>query len=117
MDRAAVFGTAGWGFESLRARQTSRRLPSHDHPLAPRRDHGYCVDDVARGLLVAVREPAPSRELEHLTETYLRFIENAIDPDGSCNNRRNVAGEWTDEPALGDWWGRALWPRHQLAST
>jgi len=115
--------------ESLRALMQAQRgalvpPPRYDHLLAmsdqlglfeharydaPRRDHGYCVDDVARGLLVAVREPDPSRELEHLTETYLRFIENAIDPDGSCHNRRNVAGEWTDEPALGDWWGRALW--------
>ena len=115
--------------ESLRARLQAQRgalvpPPRYDHLLAmsdqlglfeharydaPRRDHGYCVDDVARGLLVAVREPNPARELEHLTETYLRFIENAIDPDGSCHNRRNVAGEWTDEPALGDWWGRALW--------
>ena len=84
-------------------------LFEHAEYDVPRRDHGYCVDDVARGLLVAVREPDPSRELAQLTETYLRFIENAIDPDGTCHNRRNVAGEWTDEPALGDWWGRALW--------
>ena len=30
-----------------------------DHAV-PRRDHGYCVDDVARGLLIACREPQPT---------------------------------------------------------
>lgn len=96
-------------YDHLLAMSDELGLFEHAKYDAPRRDHGYCVDDVARGLLVAVREPDPSRELERRTETYLRFIENAIDPDGTCHNRRNVAGEWTDEPALGDWWGRALW--------
>lgn len=96
-------------YDHLAAMSDELGLFEHAKFDVPRRDHGYCVDDVARGLLVAVREPDPSRELQQLSETYLRFIENAIDPDGTCHNRRNVAGEWTDEPALGDWWGRALW--------
>jgi hypothetical protein len=75
----------------------------------PRREHGYCVDDVARGLLIGVREPAPSPELARLTETYLRFIEASLAPDGMLHNRRNVDGQWTDEAGVGDWWGRALW--------
>ena len=75
----------------------------------PRREHGYCVDDVARGLLVGVREPEPSPELVRLTEIYLRFIEASTAPNGKLHNRRNVEGRWTDEPGVGDWWGRALW--------
>jgi hypothetical protein len=75
----------------------------------PRRKHGYCVDDVARGLVVNVREDAPTEELARLTEIYLRFVEAAIAPDGTLHNRRDTAGRWTDEPGLGDWWGRALW--------
>ena len=64
----------------------------------PRLEHGYCVDDVARGLLVCAREPDQDEDVARLTETYLRFIEGAIAPDGSLHNRRNVEGAWTDEP-------------------
>ena len=74
----------------------------------PRREHGYCLDDVARALLVLVREPDPSPLIAELTETSLRFVEAAIDPLGRAHNRMNVAGEWTDEPATNDWWGRAV---------
>jgi hypothetical protein len=84
-------------------------LFEHASYALPRIEHGYCVDDVARGLLVGVREPVPTIELTRLVETYLRFIEAAIAPNGMVHNRRNVEGRWTDEPGLGDWWGRALW--------
>lgn len=96
-------------YDHLVAMSDELGLFEHAKYDAPRRDHGYCVDDVARALLVAVREPEPSLDLERLTETYLRFVESAIDVDGTCHNRRDVAGEWTDDAALGDWWGRALW--------
>ncbi len=82
-----------------------------EHALleAPRPEHGYCVDDVARGLLVTVREPDQTPLLAGLTETYLRFLLSALDASGKCHNRMNQAGEWTDAPELGDWWGRAVW--------
>jgi len=38
---------------------------------AARREHGYCLDDVARGLVVLSREPWP--ELARLQETFLAF--------------------------------------------
>ena len=81
-----------------------------EHALldAPRRDHGYCVDDVARALVVLLREPEPTPALLRLTETCLRFVEDAVDIDGRVHNRMASGGGWTDEPALGDWWGRAL---------
>jgi hypothetical protein len=75
----------------------------------PRRDHGYCVDDVARALIVVVREPQQTRILNQLTETYLRFLEAALDENGLSHNRMTADGEWSDAPAMGDWWGRSLW--------
>jgi hypothetical protein len=75
----------------------------------PRRAHGYCVDDVARALLVAVRAEEQADPIREMSETYLRFLERAIDPSGLAHNRMAVDGNWTDEPALGDWWGRTLW--------
>ena len=75
----------------------------------PRRSHGYCVDDVARALLVTVREPEQTDALGAMTSTSLRFLQSAIAPTGRAHNRRNADGLWTDEPAVGDWWGRAVW--------
>src|SRR5688572_27405818 len=74
----------------------------------PRHDHGYCVDDVARALVVLLRESQPAPALLRLMETCLRFLEDAVDIDGRVHNRMAAGGGWTDRPALGDWWGRAL---------
>lgn len=74
-----------------------------------RPEHGYCLDDVARALLVVVQEPAQDDGLRVLAETYLRFIEAAVTRDGEAHNRRDVGGAWTDEAGTGDWWGRAVW--------
>ena len=82
-----------------------------EHALyaVPRREHGYCVDDVARALVVVCREPNATAELARMAEIYLAFVVAAVKADGSCHNRRSADGEWTDEPSFGDWWGRALW--------
>lgn len=74
----------------------------------PRPEHGYCVDDVARALIVAVREPAPSPLMIELAERSLRFVEAALDPDGRCRNRMDRNGSWTDDPSTADCWGRAV---------
>lgn len=96
-------------FSHLRALTDDLGLFEHALLDVPRRDHGYCVDDVARALIVVVREPVQTVELAHLTEIYLRFLESALMSDGLMHNRRNVDGEWTDAPGRGDWWGRAVW--------
>ncbi|CAN5214872.1 glycosyl transferase [soil metagenome] len=99
-----------------------KRLSDHvglfEHALGdtPRIDHGYCVDDVARGLLVVAREPHPDEDLQRLASTYLRFLENAAVQDGRVHNRMRFAGQWTDEAAVGDCWGRALWALGTMGS-
>jgi len=84
-------------------------LFEHAEHTRPRREHGYCVDDVARGLVVAAREPRPSVELTALATTYLKFVLDAQGTGGGFRNRRSVDGSWTDEPSVEDCWGRALW--------
>jgi hypothetical protein len=89
---------------------TDRRgIFEHAEGVRPRLEHGYCVDDVARGLLVAVRETQQTARVAVITETYLRFLEAAIGARGRSHNRMSTAGTWTDKPAVGDWWGRSLW--------
>ena len=102
----------GWPtpvFDHLLRLTDDRGLFEHAHLSVPRREHGYCVDDVARGLVVVCREPAAGFAVRRLERHYLAFVLAALDPDGRCRNRMNADGAWTDEPGAGDWWGRAVW--------
>lgn len=96
-------------FDHLERLSDDRGLFEHARYAVPRREHGYCVDDVARGLVVLCREPAPGPPARRLARSYLGFVLDALDPAGACHNRMAVNGQWRDEPAVGDWWGRALW--------
>jgi hypothetical protein len=96
-------------FDHLARLTDDRGLFEHARHAVPRREHGYCVDDVARGLVVVCREPEPGPTARRLARCYLTFVLDAIDPTGTCHNRMATDGRWRDEPALGDWWGRALW--------
>ena len=86
-------------------------LFEHARFTQPRPEHGYCVDDVARGLVVVARQPGADADPTsvRLSQTYLRFLDSAQAPDGRFHNRRSVAGRWTDHPGVDDCWGRALW--------
>ncbi|MEO6115028.1 MAG: glycosyltransferase, partial [Pseudolysinimonas sp.] len=95
-------------FDHLARLTDARGVFEHADHDVPRGEHGYCLDDVARALLVLVREPDPSPVVAELTETCLRFVEAAIDPLGRAHNRMNVSGEWIDDATTDDWWGRAV---------
>jgi hypothetical protein len=77
--------------------------------VVPRVEHGYCVDDNARGLLVVCRESSPRDELITLARRYLYFLTLAQGPDGRYRNRLGYDRRWRDQPGTGDCWGRALW--------
>ena len=96
-------------FDHLRSLTHGPGLFEHARGVQPRPEHGYCLDDVSRALVVVSREPDPSPEIEALGRLFLDFTLSAIQPDGTCHNRMTVNGTWSDEPAPGDWWGRALW--------
>lgn len=84
-------------------------LFEHAELTRPRKEHGYCVDDAARGLVVVAREPNPPQQLQRLAERYLSFVIDAVTPSGGVHNRRVFGGGWTDEPSFDDCWGRAVW--------
>jgi hypothetical protein len=82
----------------------------HEHALLTeaRPEHGYCVDDMARVLVVAARaEPAP--QVQVLIEQSLSFLLAAQHDDGLSHNRRHPDGSWGDAATSDDHWGRALW--------
>jgi hypothetical protein len=99
----------GVTYRHLRRLSDGTGLFEHALLTEPRIDHGYCVDDVARGLVVIARDTHPDEETSDLSATYLRFLVAAQAPDGRFHNRRDAFGRWRDEPGLDDCWGRALW--------
>jgi hypothetical protein len=88
---------------------TRTGLWEHALGTEPRVEHGMCVDDVARGLVVLARIPDPDDDVRRMTGTYLAFLEGALHDDGALHNRRNPDGTWGDEAGTDDHWGRALW--------
>ena len=62
----------------------------YEHALldAPRPEHGYCVDDVARGLVVVCRDADTASANADLRALYLAFLLEAQVPDGRFRNRR-----------------------------
>lgn len=81
----------------------------HAERAEPRREHGYCTDDVARVLVVAARDPRPSPSSELLLKGALKFVTAAQDPTGATRNRRSADGRWHGRHRVEDAWGRSLW--------
>ncbi|MFI0422890.1 glycosyltransferase [Spongiactinospora sp. 9N601] len=104
------------GFAHLIRLSDDTGLFEHARYAVPRRNHGYCTDDVARGLVVASREPVPGPQVRRLVECYLAFLTHAQDRSGAFRNRLSFDRRWTDQPGVGDWWGRALWGLGTAAS-
>lgn len=97
----------------------STPLGLHEHALhtEPRTEHGYCVDDVARCLVLTSRIADPSPEALSLADLCLTFLLAAQHDDGSTHNRRNPDGSWGDEVSTDDHWGRSLWALGTAAAT
>ncbi len=81
----------------------------HADHAEPRREEGYCTDDVARLLIVAVREPAHSQAVRDLGRTAFRFLAEAQNVHGQVRNRRDARGRWHGRHGVEDCWGRSLW--------
>ncbi len=96
-------------FQHLERMTDEIGLLEHASGIVPRYEHGYCVDDVARGLIVVCREPSPAPELVAMAHRYLSFLVQAQGADGRFRNRLGYDHRWHDRPGSEDWWGRAMW--------
>lgn len=101
--------TSRLDFGHLATLTTPVGLYEHALHTAPRVEHGYCVDDVARALVVTAREAYPSAIVRRLSAVYLEFLLAALSDDGRMHNRRRPDGTWSDKPSADDHWGRAVW--------
>ncbi|MBV8601432.1 MAG: glycosyl transferase family 1, partial [Candidatus Eremiobacteraeota bacterium] len=78
----------------------------------PNRATGYCTDDVARALMVALAATERNQFREtamRLAETYLSFIYDAQLSDGRFHNFMGYDRRWLDIVGTQDSFGRALW--------
>ena len=81
----------------------------HADHAEPRREHGYCTDDVARLLIVVSREPDRSQAVRELGRTAFRFLTSSQDATGRIRNRRTARGRWHGRHGVEDCWGRSVW--------
>jgi glycosyltransferase involved in cell wall biosynthesis len=85
----------------------------HAKYTVPNRTHGYCVDDNARALIVAVRAHDLDRtdsSLTDLSSIYLSFLDDAFDPEtGRFRNFMSYERKWLETVGSEDSHGRAIW--------
>ena len=97
------------GFQHLLRMTDHRATFEHADHTEPRREHGYCTDDMARVLVVTTREPETPGPLNGLAGKALTFLNDAQSFNGACRNRMTVGGHWADQPTTDDHWGRMVW--------
>lgn len=109
MNTAPVLFTPLASFMHLKRMTDDNGTFEHADHASPRRQHGYCTDDMARLLVVASREPAGSQVVDELGKIALRFVVDAQGPEGDICNRRDSRGRWHGPRSVEDCWGRSLW--------
>jgi hypothetical protein len=78
----------------------------------PNRSTGYCVDDVARALIVAVSAtsyPELEEEAHRLGRIYLAYLLDAQHMDGRMRNFMGYDRRWLDDIGSEDSFARGLW--------
>jgi len=98
--------------EHLHALSDDVGIAQHAIHDIPNRQEGYCTDDVARALMVALAATAHERyrdEALGLARIYLAFMCDAQMPDGRYHNFMNYGRAWLDDVGTPDSNGRAIW--------
>jgi glycosyltransferase involved in cell wall biosynthesis len=77
---------------------------------APEWEHGYCTDDNARALMVAVRNQHVARwDASRYIHRYLTFLANAQRQDGSLRNFLSHDRRWLERTGSMECNGRGMW--------
>lgn len=86
-------------------------LYQHATFTIPNRDHGYCSDDNARGVVAMTKYYAQYAEPDalRLFDTYLSFICHAQRSDGTVKNLMSFERQWLRNEPVHDALGRTLW--------
>jgi glycosyltransferase involved in cell wall biosynthesis len=91
----------------------------HARFSVPDRNHGYCVDDNARALILTQRASdagARSPALDRLAHTYAAFVDHAWNRDrGRFRNFMSYDRSWLEEVGSEDSFGRSFWSLGETA--
>lgn len=89
----------------------------HSVYSVPDRDHGYCLDDNARALMLMNRMPAMDEvERDRLTSIYASFVQHAWNPaKGRFRNFMRFDRGWIEHEGSEDSFGRAVWALGETA--
>lgn len=96
----------------LRVMTDDTGLYQHAIHAVPDRAHGYCVDDNARGLLLAsaLNLNQSARLPETMTATYASFVQHAFNRDTRrFRNFMSFDRRWLEDQGSEDSHGRTLW--------
>ncbi len=94
-------------------------IVQHANGVIPKRESGYCVDDVARLAVVALELSRRTDEQIWTSILYrsLAFLQDATDAEAGMRNFMGYDRRWLDEPHVGDHVGRAVWALGDILST
>jgi glycosyltransferase involved in cell wall biosynthesis len=94
-------------------------IVQHANGVIPNRESGYCVDDVARLAVVALKLARRGDEQIWTSILYrsLAFLQDATDPQAGMRNFMGYDRRWLDEPHFGDHVGRSVWALGEILST
>ncbi len=85
----------------------------HARFAVPDRDHGYCTDDNARALIVALKAAEGARDPREnllLASRYLSFLQHAFNQEtGRFRNFMSYDRQWQETIGSEDAHGRAIW--------
>jgi glycosyltransferase involved in cell wall biosynthesis len=97
--------------DHLRRMTDDNGIIQHATYSVPARRTGYCVDDNARALVVAVRADRreSSPETRALVSTYLSYLHHSQEADGAFSNFMSYSRVLERDPASDDCIGRAIW--------
>lgn len=99
-------------FAALKAMCDDTGLFQHAAHSVPDRDHGYCVDDNARALLLSCALNGAGEALlpDRLTTRFASFVQHAWNPDrGRFRNFMGFDRRWLEEVGSEDSHARTLW--------
>lgn len=97
------------GFAAIGRLADATGIMQHSRLSVPDPDHGYCVDDNARALILIHRRPADPLH-DRWADVFASFVARAWNPArGRFRNFMAHDGAWLEEEGSEDSQGRALW--------